>query len=95
MVDDEPLVRQFLTKMLSEVGHEVEIVDNGDDALEKLQSEDQDVTLVDIKMPGMSGMQIYEHSPRVAKSLVSRVVFITGDVMSEDTTAFLSRARAF
>ena len=80
--------------MLSEEGHEVEIVDNGEDVLEKLQSENYDVILADIKMPVMSGINIYEHLHRVAKPLVSRVVFITADVMSEDTMAFLSGAKA-
>ncbi len=94
VVDDEPLVQQLLTKMLSEEGHEVDIVDNGDAAVEKLQSEDYDVVLVDAKLPGMSGTEVYEHLQREAKPLVSRVVFITGDVMSEDTMAFLTRTKA-
>jgi CheY-like chemotaxis protein len=94
VVDDEPLVQQFLTRMLSEQGHEVETTDNGQDALKKLHSEDYDVVLVDIKLPGMSGIEIYKHLQRMANPLVSRVVFITGDVMSEETMAFLSRAKA-
>lgn len=68
-------------------------MDNGEDVLEKLQSENYDVILVDIKMPVMSGIDIYEHLHGVAKPLVSRVVFIAADVMSEDTMAFLSRAQ--
>jgi PAS domain S-box-containing protein len=94
VVDDEPVVQQFLTRMLSEEGHDVETTDNGEDALEKLQSEDYDVILVDIKLPGMSGIEIYKHLRRVAKPLARRVVFITGDVMGEDTMAFLTRAKA-
>jgi DNA-binding response OmpR family regulator len=37
---------------------------------------------------------MYEHLQRMANPLVSRVVFITGDVISEETMAFLSRAKA-
>jgi PAS domain S-box-containing protein len=94
VIDDEPVVQQFLTEVLSGEGHEVETADNGEDALEKLESEDYDVILVDVKLPGMSGIEIYKHLQRVAKPLARRVVFITGDVMGEDTMAFLSKAKA-
>jgi PAS domain S-box-containing protein len=94
VVDDELVVQQFLTEVLSGEGYEVESADNGDDALEKLGSEDYDVILVDVKLPGMSGIEIYKHLQRMAKPLARRVVFITGDVMGEDTMAFLTRAKA-
>jgi len=40
VVDDDPIVQQFLNEILTEEGHEVEIIDNGNDALERLGSED-------------------------------------------------------
>jgi CheY-like chemotaxis protein len=94
VVDDEPLVQQFLARMLNEEGHKVETTDNGNDALEKLHSQDYDVILVDIKLPGISGIEMYEHLQRMANPLASRVILITGDVMSEETMAFLSTAKA-
>ncbi|MFC2000719.1 response regulator, partial [Chloroflexota bacterium] len=94
VVDDEPIVQQFLSEMLSKEGHEVEVIDNGDDALEKLGSEDFDVILLDIKLPGKNGIEIYKHIRKTAKSLVRKVVFISGDVMNKDTTFFLSRNKA-
>ena len=94
VVDDEPIVQQLLSEILSEEGHKVVLIDNGNDALEKLGSEDFDVILLDIKLPGKSGIEIYQHLQKAAKSLVRKVVFITGDVMNKDTTAFLSRTKA-
>ncbi|MFC1965882.1 response regulator [Chloroflexota bacterium] len=94
VVDDEPIVQQFLSEMLSEEGHKVVVIDNGNDALEKLGSEDFDVILLDIKLPGKSGIEIFKHLQKAAKSSARKVVFITGDVMNEDTTAFLSRTKA-
>jgi CheY-like chemotaxis protein len=94
VVDDEPIVQQYLTEVLGEEGHEVEIVDNGDDAMDKLGSKDYDVILLDIKLPGISGIEIYKHLQKTAKSLARRVVFITGDVMGRETMAFLSRTAA-
>jgi len=95
VVDDEPMVQEFITAVLTEEGHEVEVVDNGNDALEKLRNEDYDVILLDIKLPGMSGIDIHQQLQKRSKSLTltSKVIFITGDVMGEDTMSFLSRVK--
>jgi len=94
VVDDEPIVQQFLSEMLSGEGHKVVVIDNGNDALEKLGSEDFDVILLNIKLPGKSGIEIYKHLQKAVKSLVRKVIFITGDAMDEDIAAFLSRTKA-
>ena len=93
VVDDEPMVQQFLTAAITEEGHEIEIVDNGNDALERLGNEEYDVILLDIKLPGMSGIEIYKQLQKSSKSLTRRVIFITGDVMGKDTMSFLSTAK--
>ena len=94
VVDDDTIIQGLLTEALSEEGHEVEAIDNGEDALDKLESEDYNVILLDIKMPGMNGIELYKHIQRMSKTLITRVVFITGDIMSKDTTAFLSKTKA-
>jgi PAS domain S-box-containing protein len=94
VVDDDTIVQEFLTEMLGEEGHEVEIIENGDDALERLKSEDYDVILLDIKLPGMSGIELYEYMQNNLKSSAKKVVFITGDVMGQETMDFLSRTTA-
>jgi len=58
VVDDDTIVQQFLAEILTKEGHEVEIIDNGDGAIEKLGNEDYDIILLDIKLPGKSGIEI-------------------------------------
>jgi len=94
VVDDEPVILSFLSRVLSDEGYEVETVDNASDALERIKSERYSLILLDIKLPGMSGVELYEHIQKIAKSLARRVIFITGDVMGARTTAFLSQAKA-
>ena len=58
IVDDEQVVCDLLREELSERGYLCTTVLSGNDALAKLDKEDFDVVLLDIRMPGMSGMDV-------------------------------------
>ena len=94
VVDDEPTTLQLLTHLLSSEGYDVESTEDAATALEKIKSQRYNLILLDIKLPGMSGIELYESIQKVARSLASRVVFITGDAMAPDTMSFLSRTKA-
>ena len=94
VVDDEPTVLAFLKKVLGGEGYDVATVSSGEEALKRIGSEDYGLILLDIKLPGLSGAEIYEQIGKVAPSLQKRVIFITGDVISADTQAFLKRTKA-
>jgi PAS domain S-box-containing protein len=94
VVDDELGVRKFLSRLLVEEGYDVDTVDNAGDALERIEKERYNLILLDIKMPDMSGIELYQRIRKIARSLTKRVVFITGDAMAADTKSFLSRSKA-
>jgi len=94
VIDDEPAVLQFLSQLLTNEGYQVETIDNADDALEKIKGESYSLIMLDIKMPGISGIELYERLQKLDRSLARRLVFITGDVMAADTRDFLSRTKA-
>jgi DNA-binding response OmpR family regulator len=50
--------------------------------------------LLDIKMPGMSGVELYKQFQKIAPSITKRVVFITGDVMGKRTISFLNKTKS-
>ncbi|HHT9138821.1 MAG TPA: response regulator [Candidatus Wunengus sp. YC60] len=58
IVDDSPLVCEMFSKVLSKNGHEVAIVNDGESALKKLSLEQFQIMLLDIVMPGISGMDV-------------------------------------
>jgi PAS domain S-box-containing protein len=93
VVDDEPAIYQFLERLLTGEGHEVETVTSAGDALERMKGTRYNLILLDIKLPGKSGIELYKRMQKIAESLTRRVVFITGDVMGTDTRNFLSRTR--
>jgi len=94
VVDDEPTILAFLKRVLGGEGYDVETVSSGGEALKKIGSEEYGLILCDIKLPGLSGAEIYERIEKVAPSLQERVIFITGDVISADTQAFLEKTKA-
>lgn len=58
IVDDEPIVRESLGSWFREEGFGVEIAQSGREALEKLTQGQWDIYLLDIKMPGMDGLEL-------------------------------------
>ncbi|VAW37724.1 hypothetical protein MNBD_DELTA02-33, partial [hydrothermal vent metagenome] len=63
----------------------------GSEALELLKLETFSLILADIKMPGMGGIEMYELIGRDHPEMGQRVVFLTGDVFSEDVKDFLEK----
>ena len=74
VVDDEATIRELLTDFLVLDGYEVICAENGTRALEILGRERFDVMLVDMKMPGMSGLDVLRMLPEVAPDLLSFVM---------------------
>lgn len=58
VVDDEASIRFFLTEVLEKDGHRVTAVDSGEAAVHTAQGESFDLALIDLRLPGMDGMQV-------------------------------------
>ncbi|MBI4304274.1 MAG: response regulator [Chloroflexi bacterium] len=63
-----------------------------EEALRLIETGDYALILLDIKLPDMSGIELYQHLKKTDKSSTQRIIFITGDVMAADTIDFFSRA---
>src|SRR5437867_558432 len=74
VVDDEQSMAQFLGIVLRKEGYQVTTVNNGRDALEKVKSDNFDVVITDIKMPGMDGIQLIQGESGTGKELVAREI---------------------
>jgi response regulator RpfG family c-di-GMP phosphodiesterase len=58
IVDDEPMIRRLLNQKLSKQGYHCEEASSSDEALEKMKTYSADLILLDMKMPGGSGMEL-------------------------------------
>jgi CheY-like chemotaxis protein len=76
VVDDDPVVGKSFNRVLSGKGYAVITASNGQEALNKLEAEDYDVVFTDIKMPGMSGLDMVEQLKQRRPWLP--VVIVTG-----------------
>ncbi len=76
LADDERSIAITLGDSLKDAGHSVELVDNGNTALDRLRRERYDLLITDIRMPGKDGIELL----KAAKSLGAdiEVIVITG-----------------
>src|ERR1044071_6640793 len=58
VVDDEASIRLTLSALLKRAGYEITSAENGEEAVALLERQAFDLMLVDLKMPGMDGMQV-------------------------------------
>jgi putative two-component system response regulator len=77
IVDDEDAVRNLLLEILTSFGHEVEIAQNGYEALSKLVL-DIDLVMLDVEMPGMDGYEVAQQIRRRPKFKDLPIIFCTG-----------------
>ncbi len=75
VVDDELIVRESLSKWFREDGFRVDTAENAAVALKKLQAAPWNLMLVDIKMPGMDGIELLQRVHETNKNVV--VIIIT------------------
>jgi len=76
VVDDEPIVCRSCFRILNEAGYQVETVLSGREALERVDHQSFDVVLVDLKMPGLDGMEVLQTMRKTHPEVI--VIIITG-----------------
>ena len=78
VVDDDEQIRKLLVRMLSVTGHVVEEAPSAEDALEKLDANPPDLILLDMELPGKSGMAIVPVIRSDPRFRLTPIVMITG-----------------
>ena len=89
VVDDEPAICRAVRSYISALGHHVDTAPGGQEALVLLAGNRYDAVLLDVRMPELSGDQLFRELLQRDPEQAARVVFVTGDTQSEATSAFL------
>jgi CheY-like chemotaxis protein len=93
VIDDELGIREVIKRILSSEGYTVEAVSSARVAIEILTRQKFDLILLDIKMPDMDGIELYEQLKEIAPDLLRRVICISGELVSARNKAFLAENR--
>ncbi len=82
VVDDERSVTNLLSEDLGEEGYSCVTADTGEDALKRLSEDNFDVVLLDLKLPGMSGMDVLKEAKSIYPGVAVIVVTAAGDAQT-------------
>jgi two-component system response regulator PilR (NtrC family) len=82
VVDDEPSMQEFLEILLEREGHEVTLCASAQQALVALEADDHDLVISDIRMPGMSGIELLDRARELAPEALVIVITAHGTTES-------------
>ena len=74
VVDDERDIRENLRDILTDLGYAVDVAGDGPSALELVQAKHYDVALLDLRMPGMDGLELYRRIKELRSGTVAIIV---------------------
>ena len=80
VVDDDQDFAQSLADVLDNRGHQVEMAFSGEQAVQKFREQEFDVTLMDVRMPGMSGVESFQEIRRLEPD--AQVILMTGSSLA-------------
>jgi DNA-binding NtrC family response regulator len=95
LIEDEPAVMAYVRAALERNGYQVVSAESGADALRLLAKGQFHGVVSDMRTPGgVDGAQVHAWIANHRPELASKLVFITGDIASEETAATLRQTGA-
>lgn len=89
LIEDEVTLRVAISRFLRATGYEVDVAENGSLALDQLNNRAYDLILLDLRMKGITGEDVYEMMQATHPEQAARVVFVTGDLHSPSASRFI------
>lgn len=87
LVDDDSFLRDMYAAKFVESGHKVDAAESGEEAIKKLKSGTFDVVLLDMVMPGMTGLQFLEQASKDSKNTKTKFVVLSNQGEEKDQEA--------
>ncbi|MFH1539473.1 MAG: PAS domain S-box protein [bacterium] len=88
VIDDEHPILNVMERVLRRGGYVVECVDNGEEAIALLKEKSYGLIISDMRMPEVSGEEIYVFLKENRPDLIEKIIFTTGDTVNEVTRKF-------
>jgi len=74
IVDDEPIVRESIRDWLRDAGYEVATAESGEEALKMMETQDFSVLVLDVRLPGKTGVQILREVKTLKPQIKSIII---------------------
>ena len=88
-IDDNADINELLSVAFNGSGHEFSFVENGKEGIEKIKQNKYDVVLLDLAMPGFSGMEVIESLEREGLMEKQKLVLLTASSITDEEIAAL------
>ncbi len=92
LVDDESGIRRSVGRFLGRYGFQVTDVGGGQEAVAAMRTTAFDAIVSDLRMPGLSGEEMYDQICTDFPQMAAHIMFTSGDLADESTRAFLKRS---
>ena len=89
VADDEESIRWVLSKALSKQGYQVDLAGNGEEALALCRKQPYDLAVLDIKMPGMTGLDLLSKLQEISPETL--VVIMTAESSMKNAVEAMKR----
>jgi PAS domain S-box-containing protein len=91
VVDDELTIRQYIKSTLKTSDYLVETTGNPYEALQKIAGNNYDLVIIDMRMPGMNGQELFERIINEKPYMSKKILFTTGDSSNSEVKDFLQK----
>jgi CheY-like chemotaxis protein len=89
VVDDEPDLRNIIVRLLERRNHKVDAAGDGDEAWDRLQDQSYDCIMLDLRMAGTGGQELFQRLNATDPVMAGKIIFLTGDMANSSTRSFL------
>jgi len=91
IVDDSEAIRRFLADMFVDRGFSVKTASDGIEAQRILDKKSYDVVLIDLNMPVVSGIELYQRIEKRNPHIASKIIFMSVDVPDSRIQSFFTK----
>jgi len=74
IVDDEPIVQESIRDWLKDAGYQVATAESGEEALEMIEQQDFSVMIVDVRLPGKTGITVLKEVKALRPEIKSIII---------------------
>jgi heterodisulfide reductase subunit A len=89
VVDDEAIVRESIRDWLKDAGYEVSVAESGEEALKLIQEKDFGVMVLDLRLPGVNGIDVLRKAKKLKPEIKSIVITAYPTMLTQEEASKL------